>query len=233
MVQFDYARREMTVKLVYYGPAMSGKTTNLQQIHQQISDRARGRLMTLDTRDDRTLFFDLLPIALGQVGGLKLRLRLFTVPGQVMHNSTRKIVLQGADGVAFIADSQVAEIRANNESYTNLKANLREQGIEWTGFPAVIQFNKRDLPNVRSDDEIAALARAGPEPIYRAVALRGDGVLETFFGLLQLTWSALDQSLELKAKFGLDVDALCDAVHRQLGIDPGALATRVAPPGVR
>src|SRR5262245_18067137 len=184
MVQIDFQQREIAIKLVYYGPALSGKTTNLQQLHQRIDERSRGRLMTLDTRDDRTLFFDLLPITFRAASGLKLKLKLFTVPGQVMHNSTRKIVLQGADGVAFIADSQVAETRANNEAYQNLKGNLKQLGIDLRSFPTVIQFNKRDLPNIRSEKELSEVARNGPEPVYRAVALRGEGVLPTFYSLL-------------------------------------------------
>src|SRR5262249_8611943 len=133
MVQLDYGAREVAIKLVYYGPALSGKTTNLQQIHRRIDERSRGTLMTLDTRDDRTLFFDLLPISFRAASGLKVKLKLYTVPGQVMHNTTRKIVLQGADGVAFVADSQVSETRANNEAYANLRSNLREQGIDVRG----------------------------------------------------------------------------------------------------
>src|SRR5215831_20966409 len=203
MVQIDFGQREVAIKIVYYGPALSGKTTNLQQIHQRIDQRARGRLMTLDTRDDRTLFFDLLPIAFRAQSGLKVKLKLYTVPGQVMHNTTRKIVLQGADGVAFVADSQLSETRANNQSFSGLRSNLREQGIDVREFPTVIQFNKRDLPNIRTDDEIRQLARGGPEPIFPAIAIAGEGVMATFFGLLERTWDALEQKLAFRDKFGL------------------------------
>ena len=129
-MQLDFQARELTVKLVYYGPALSGKTTNLQAIHRLLSPEGRGRLMTLETRDDRTLFFDLLPLSFNTASGLTVRIKLFTVPGQVIHNSTRKLVLQGADGVAFIADSQIQEIRANQASFKDLRRNLRENGLE-------------------------------------------------------------------------------------------------------
>src|SRR4029077_13988818 len=149
----DFQARELTVKLVYYGPALSGKTTNLQAIHRLLNPDGRGRLMTLETRDDRTLFFDLLPLSLQTASGLTLRIKLFTVPGQVIHNSTRKLVLQGADGVAFIADSQTQEIRANQASFKDLRRNLRENGLDPGKMPLVIQYNKRDLPNIRTEDD--------------------------------------------------------------------------------
>src|SRR5947207_10628196 len=180
MVQLDFQRREMAIKLVYYGPALSGKTTNLQALHERIDPVARGRLLALDTKDDRTLFFDLLPIHFRAASGLIIKVKLFTVPGQVIHNSTRRIVLQGADGVAFIADSRVAETQHNNESYANLKANLKENGFDPAETPIVIQFNKRDLPGIRSDAELAKISERGKEPIYRACAITGIGVVETF-----------------------------------------------------
>jgi signal recognition particle receptor subunit beta len=218
MVQIDFGQRELTIKLVYYGPARSGKTTNLLKLHERIQEKARGRLMTLDTRDDRTLFFDLLPLTFGTTSGLRLKLKLFTVPGQVMHSSTRKIVLQGADGIAFIADSQVAETRANNDSYADLKSNLREQGVELRELPAVIQFNKRDLAEIRSDAEIDEMRKSGPEPIYTAVAMRGEGVASTFFGLLERTWDTLDRRFEFAAKFGVPRADFLSSVERHLGI---------------
>src|SRR5206468_10775214 len=141
------------IKIVYYGPALSGKTTNLQTLHRLVAQDQRTRLMTLETRDDRTLFFDLLPMTFRH-GDLSLRFKVFTVPGQVIHNATRRLVLQGADGVAFIADSQIAETHHNNESYANLKANLKENGFDPAEMPIVIQFNKRDLPGIRSDVEL-------------------------------------------------------------------------------
>jgi hypothetical protein len=203
-VQIDFSAREMTIKLVYYGPALSGKTTNLQALHSLTTDHTRGRLMTLDTRDDRTLFFDLLPLTFRSEQNFSVRLKLFTVPGQVIHASTRKMVLQGADGVAFIADSQLPETRNNSLAFRDLRNNLKEAGVELSTMPLVIQYNKRDLPNIRSDSEITQLARQGKEPVFCAIANRGEGVLETFVGLLLLTWRTLQATHDLASKFGLD-----------------------------
>ena len=216
MVQIDFQRREVTIKLVYYGPALSGKTTNLVALHERIAPTARGRLLALDTKDDRTLFFDLLPVIFKSTSGLTIKVKLFTVPGQVIHNSTRRLVLQGADGVAFIADSRVAETQHNNESYANLKANLRENGFDPTQMPIVIQFNKRDLPGIRSDAELAKIASRGREPIFKASALQGKGVVETFFGLLKLSWTGLDARYELATKFGIVRDEFIASLAEQL-----------------
>ncbi|MCA9630533.1 MAG: gliding motility protein, partial [Myxococcales bacterium] len=157
-MQLDFAARELTVKLVYYGPALSGKTTNLQALHQASDTESSGRLMTLETKDDRTLFFDLLPLTFKGTGGLSVRLKVFTVPGQVIHASTRRLVVQGADGVAFIADSQESETQHNAESFMDLKENLKANGLLLKQMPLIIQFNKRDLTDIRSDAEIAELA---------------------------------------------------------------------------
>ncbi len=206
MVQLDYQKREVAIKLVYYGPALSGKTTNLKQIHAFAAAQSVGRLMTLDTQNDRTLFFDLLPIHFRTSGGLSLKLKLYTVPGQVIHNSTRKVVLQGVDGVAFIADSQIAETQANNDAFVNLKQNLRDNGLQPDAVPVVIQFNKRDLASIRSDDELEKLAKKGREPIFKATAMQGEGVLQTFFGLARLTWQSLDDKYDFAGKFGISRD---------------------------
>jgi mutual gliding-motility protein MglA len=211
-VQIDFAAREMTIKLVYYGPALSGKTTNLQSLHALSTDDTRGRLMTLETRDDRTLFFDLLPLSFKSDRGFSVRLKLFTVPGQVIHASTRRLVLQGADGVAFIADSQLAETRNNAAAFLDLKENLRANGYELGKMPLVIQFNKRDMPNIRSEAEIAEQAKRGKEPVFAATATRREGVLETFVGLLYLTWHTLDAANDLRGKFGLERDKLFEEV---------------------
>jgi signal recognition particle receptor subunit beta len=216
-VQVDFKGREITIKLVYYGPAMSGKTSNLQALHKLVSQDQRTHLMTLETRDDRTLFFDLLPMTFRKAD-LSLRLKVFTVPGQVIHNATRRLVLQGVDGVAFIADSQVSETRANAESFVNLKQNLRESGIEMPRLPLVIQFNKRDLPSVRPDAELAALAARGKEPVFRAVAVRCEGVGETFVGLLNLVMRKLDAEAELGRKFGISSEAIVGEVCERLHI---------------
>jgi signal recognition particle receptor subunit beta len=216
MVQIDFQRREVAIKLVYYGPALSGKTTNLQQLHQRIDPSTRGRLLALDTKDDRTLFFDLLPIVFKSQSGLTIKVKLFTVPGQVIHNSTRRLVLQGADGVAFIADSRVAEVQHNNESYANLKANLKENGFDPAETPIVIQFNKRDLPGIRSDGDLAKIAARGKEPIYRASAIHGKGIVETFFGLVRLTWDRLDARYQLSGKFTISREDFLRSLATQL-----------------
>ncbi|MEB2311666.1 MAG: gliding motility protein [Sorangiineae bacterium] len=216
-MQLDFAARELTIKLVYYGPALSGKTSNLQALHRLADPGSTGRLMTLETRDDRTLFFDLLPLTFKSAGGLSIRLKVFTVPGQVIHASTRRLVLQGADGVAFIADSRATETDHNAESFMDLKENLKAHGLSLRQMPLVIQFNKRDLSGIRSDEEIAGLAAQGREPTYLAIATRGQGVVETFIGLLHLTYGALDAEHDLGKKFGFDADELLAQVARGLG----------------
>jgi signal recognition particle receptor subunit beta len=217
-LQLDFAARELTIKLVYYGPALSGKTTNLQAIHQLVTTEGRGRLMTLDTRDDRTLFFDLLPLSFSAGSGLNVRLKLFTVPGQVIHNATRRLVLQGADGVAFIADSQKSETKANAAAFVNLKQNLKDNGLDSSKIPLIIQFNKRDMPDVRPDEEIDLLAKKGKEPVFKAVATRGVGVLETFMGLMRATWEQLEDEHHLKSKFQLAPDSVMDSLSTRLGL---------------
>ncbi|MFI5302480.1 MAG: ATP/GTP-binding protein [Polyangiales bacterium] len=225
-VQLDFVARELTIKLVYYGPALSGKTSNLQAMHRLSSDSARGRLMTLDTRDDRTLFFDLLPLAF-KTGDLSLRIKLFTVPGQVIHSSTRRMVLQGADGVAFIGDSQLSESDANRVAFLDLRQNLKDNGIDLRKMPLVIQFNKRDLPAelIRSDAEIETLAKQGREPVYKASAIKGEGVLETFLGLLTMTWARLDSEHDFSNKFKIRSEDFTAGLVKQLGItgDPQRL----------
>jgi signal recognition particle receptor subunit beta len=217
-VQLDFKARELTVKLVYYGPALSGKTTNLQAIHRLLSPDGRGRLMTLETRDDRTLFFDLLPLTFNTASGLTVRIKLFTVPGQVIHNSTRKLVLQGADGVAFIADSQLQEIRANQASFKDLRRNLRENGLDPAKLPLVIQYNKRDLPNIRTEEEIRRMAAMGKEPTFLATATHGTGVAETFLGLVQNTWEHLEREHQLKERFGLSGSEVMEDLARRFGV---------------
>ncbi len=180
--------------------------------------------MTLETRDDRTLFFDLLPLSFKN-GDLSLRIKLFTVPGQVIHASTRKLVLQGADGVAFIADSQLSETENNRLAFLDLRHNLKENGLDLRKLPLVIQFNKRDLPIIRSDAELADQAKHGREPVYKAIATRGDGVVETFLGLLALTWHRLDQEHDFSNKFRVRSDTFVAALAQQLGVtgDPQRL----------
>ena len=222
-MQINFGGREIALKLVYYGPALSGKTTNLRSLHQLTSDEARGRLMTLETKDDRTLFFDMLPLMFRAEGvspssGMTLRIKIFTVPGQVLHASTRRLVLQGADGIAFIADSQVSETEHNAASFLDLRRNLSELSLSLKTMPVVIQFNKRDLPKVRSDEEIVALASRGREPVFKAAAVNGQGVLETFFGLLHMTWSKLEAEHKLAGMLGIEPDALLPMAAKQLGL---------------
>jgi mutual gliding-motility protein MglA len=216
-LQLDFSTRELTIKLVYYGPALSGKTTNLQALHKVVDTGATGRLMTLDTKDDRTLFFDLLPLNFKAKGGLSVRVKVFTVPGQAIHASTRRLVVQGADGVAFIADSQVAETQHNAEAFADLKKNLEANGLTLKNMPVIIQFNKRDMPNVRPQAELEELARRGREPVYAAVATKGIGVVESFVGLLQVTWQALTKVHDLDRKFGFEPDSFVQMVASKLG----------------
>jgi signal recognition particle receptor subunit beta len=225
-VQLDFQGRELTLKLVYYGPALSGKTTNLQAIHELVAPDLRGRLMTLETKDDRTLFFDLLPLVISAGKGLSVRIKLFTVPGQVLHNATRRLVLQGADGIAFIADSQRSETKANAAAFQNLRQNLVDNGIDAAKTPLVIQFNKRDMPGIRTDEEIDAMAAKGREPVFKAVALRGQGVIETLVGLVTITLNALEAEHQLAAKFGLHAGALVEDLRVRLTAPSAAEARR-------
>lgn len=217
MVYIDIQHREVTLKLVYYGPALSGKTTNLQQLHRLMGAQVGSELVSLDTRDDRTLFFDLLPLNFQTKGGLQIKLKLFTVPGQVIHNATRKIVLQGADGVAFIADSRVSETRHNNESFANLKQNLKENGLDADDIALVIQFNKRDLEGIRSDAQVDKIAAKGKEPIFKAIAIDGVGVKETFIGLADVTWDKLEKKYELSSRFEVDKEEFMSQLRGLFG----------------
>jgi signal recognition particle receptor subunit beta len=173
--------------------------------------------MTLETRDDRTLFFDLLPLSFNTASGLTVRIKLFTVPGQVIHNSTRKLVLQGADGVAFIADSQTQEIRANQASFKDLRRNLRENGLDPGKMPLVIQYNKRDLPNIRTEDDIKRMSAMGKERTFLATATHGTGVADTFLGLVEATWEHLEREHRLKERFGLDHREVVQDLGRRFG----------------
>jgi len=219
-LQLNFAAREVAIKLVYYGPALSGKTTNLKALYELTRPESRGRLMTLETKDDRTLFFDMLPLVFrtdAEAGGMSLRVKVFTVPGQVVHISTRRLVLQGADGVAFVADSQVSETENNAASFLDLRDNLKELGRSMKEVPLVIQFNKRDLPNIRSEAEIEELARRGREPVYLASAVQGLGVVECFFGLLERAWDRLETEHDLTEKLGMSPAAFLDAAAANLG----------------
>jgi signal recognition particle receptor subunit beta len=202
-VQLNHAQRELTVKIVYYGPGLSGKTTNLQLIHARTSPDVRGRLLTVETHDDRTLFFDLLPVFFNTAAGFKVKVKLFTVPGQVIHNATRRIVLQNADAVAFIADSRRSAAQDNNSYWKNLQENMRENGLDAGGVPVVIQYNKRDLPDTKTDQEIEETRKKGKEVVIGAVAIRGEGVLETLHAVLQQAYRSLDARANLQRNIQL------------------------------
>jgi signal recognition particle receptor subunit beta len=185
-------RREINIKIVYYGPALSGKTTNLVQIHSRIDPKLRGDLVSLKTREDRTIFFDFLQLELGRIEGLKPRFNLYTVPGQVRYVASRKLVLQGADGVVFVADSQ-AELRRNNiRAMRNLQHNLRELGCNPAEFPMVVQFNKRDLPGAVPEALLSADLGRNGVPCFSSVATEGVGVFDTLKAIVRLvlaeTW---------------------------------------------
>ncbi len=192
MVFFNYATMQMAAKIVYYGPGLCGKTTNLHYIYAKTSPQSRGEMVSLETETDRTLFFDLLPIDVGVIGGFKTRLQLYTIPGQVFYNTTRKLVLKGVDGLVFVADSQMAMQDANGESFHNLRENLAEIGLKLEDIPLVIQLNKRDLPNVAPADEM--IARLDPDGKYgnmESIAATGVGVFETLKLISKLTLRTL------------------------------------------
>ena len=197
----NYSTREITSKIVYYGPGRSGKTTNLQYIYGQVPEDRRGRMVSLATETDRTLFFDFLPLDLGTISGFQTRFQLYTVPGQVYYDATRKLVLQGADGVVFVADSQRAQAEENVESFRNLQVNLLEQGVDPRQIPIVLQYNKRDLPEVMSVDELDDLLNYRDLPRYEARALAGAGVFDTLRGISELVLRRLSQ------RFGRTVTA--------------------------
>jgi len=171
--------REINCKIVYYGPGLGGKTTNLQYLYDITNAENKGKLISLATETDRTLFFDFLPIDLGQIRGLRTRFHLYTVPGQVFYDASRKLILRGVDGVVFVADSQEERLDANLESLTNLDQNLKEHGFDLGKLPYVLQLNKRDLPNTMPVEQLSKLLLTRGEPVFEAVAIRGSGVLET------------------------------------------------------
>ncbi|HEU0012395.1 MAG TPA: GTPase domain-containing protein [Longimicrobium sp.] len=189
----NYSTREITSKIVYYGPGRSGKTTNLQYVHSQVPEDRRGRMVSLATETDRTLFFDFLPLELGTISGFQTRFQLYTVPGQVYYDATRKLVLQGADGVVFVADSQRAQMQENVESFRNLQVNLLEQGVDPRTIPIVLQYNKRDLPDVMSVEEMDDLLNYRDLPRFEAQALGGVGVFDTLKGISELVLRRLSQ----------------------------------------
>jgi mutual gliding-motility protein MglA len=179
MSMINYASREINCKIVYYGPGLCGKTTNLEYIYSKVSPDTRGKLISLATETERTLFFDFLPVDLGSIRGFKTRFHLYTVPGQVYYNASRKLILKGVDGVVFVADSQVERLDANIESMHNLYENLQEYGLDLREVPFVIQYNKRDLPNTAGVEELQRNLNPTGVAAYEAVGTRGIGVFDT------------------------------------------------------
>ncbi len=189
----NYSSREINCKIVYYGPGLCGKTTNLQYIYSKTNPDLKGKMISLATETERTLFFDFLPLALGQIRGFKTRFHLYTVPGQVFYDASRKLILKGVDGVVFVADSQVERMEANLESIDNLKANLGEQGYDLTKVPLVIQYNKRDLPNAAPLDEMRRTLNPRGTPDFEAAAPVGRGVFETLKAIAREVLNDLKQ----------------------------------------
>jgi len=191
MVLFNYSTKELTAKVVYYGPGLCGKTTNLQWIHEKLPIKNKGKMLSLATETDRTLFFDFLPIEIGTIRGMRTRIQLYTVPGQVFYNATRRMVLKGADAVCFVADSQEAMLDANLESYENMRQNLEANEIDADEIPVVLQYNKRDLPNALPIEILNERMNPLNAPFYEAVAVKGVGVEDTLKAVTKLVFKAL------------------------------------------
>jgi mutual gliding-motility protein MglA len=187
MTFVNYASREINCKIVYYGPGLCGKTTNIQYIYDKTNPTAKGRLISLATETDRTLFFDFLPLDLGTVKGFKVRFHLYTVPGQVFYDASRKLILKGVDGVIFVADSQVERMDANEESIYNLRKNLKEQGYDLMTLPYALQLNKRDLTNIVPVDELVRKLKVKQEPVFEGIASKGIGVFDTLKAVAKQT----------------------------------------------
>ena len=191
MSMINYASREINCKIVYYGPGLCGKTTNLQYVYAKTNPDAKGKMISLATETERTLFFDFLPLSLGEIRGFKTRFHLYTVPGQVFYDASRKLILKGVDGVVFVADSQIERMEANLESVENLRVNLAEHGYDLDRIPYVVQYNKRDLPNAATVDELRRLLNGRGVPDYEAVAPTGVGVFDTLKAVAKLVLQEL------------------------------------------
>ncbi|HET6412897.1 MAG TPA: ADP-ribosylation factor-like protein [Anaeromyxobacter sp.] len=187
----NYSSREINCKIVYYGPGLCGKTTNLQYVYAKTNPEAKGKMISLATETERTLFFDFLPLSLGEIRGFKTRFHLYTVPGQVFYDASRKLILKGVDGVVFVADSQIERMEANLESLENLRVNLQEQGYDLNRIPYVVQLNKRDLPNIATAEELHRLINPRSVPEFQAVAPTGVGVFDTLKAVAKLVLTEL------------------------------------------
>ena len=225
MVLFNAATKELTAKIVYYGPGLCGKTTNLTQIYGDLPDNERGKMLSLNTETDRTLFFDFLPINLGNIKGIKTRIQLYTVPGQVFYDTTRKLVLRGADAAVFIADSQAPMLDSNKESFQNLIDNLAEQGIELSKFPHVIQWNKRDTPNAMPIEMLNREINRFGVPTFEACATSGDGVHETLEGISKIVLNSLSDKYGGSPFEGGESSNLPPAQIDDSGTSDGTLGT--------
>jgi len=249
VVVVSYSGKEINAKLVYYGAGLCGKTTNLEAIYEAVPDTSRGKMVSMKTQSDRTLFFDLLPLDLGEIMGFKTRFLLYTVPGQVFYNATRKLVLKGADAIVFVADSEVGKMEENKESLQNLRANLAEYNLSLDEIPWVLQFNKRDLPNLYTVEELNAELNPGNKvPSFEAIATKGKGVFETFRGVSHLLMEKVTKDLR-RTPFGAPAGSRAAAapasgpapaaapVPRPSAAEPPrpsagpVLAPRQAPPG--
>jgi mutual gliding-motility protein MglA len=208
VVVVSYSGKEINAKLVYYGAGLSGKTTNLEAIYEAVPESSRGKMVSMKTQSDRTLFFDLLPLDLGEIMGFRTRFLLYTVPGQVFYNATRKLVLKGADAIVFVADSEVGKMEENKDSLANLKANLAEYKLSLDEIPWVIQYNKRDLPNLYTMEELDAELNPGNAvPSFEAVATQGKGVFETFRGISHLLMERVTKDLRRSPTSGSSMSA--------------------------
>lgn len=214
MAELDENSRRLTVKIVYYGPALSGKTTNLIFLYNSIDPVACGDMMSIETKGDRTLFFDLLPLGVKTKSGMIVVFKLFTVPGQVAHDATRKTVLSRADGVVFVADSRISQAMNNMESFENLENNIRQLGMDVDRLPLVVQFNKRDLEDIEPEQDILDLWKPTGIPVCFATALHGHGVLDTLEIILEKIYRSLDPLFGLAERYGVDPEAFLLPVRR-------------------
>jgi len=229
MVLFNYSTKELTAKIVYYGPGLCGKTTNLQYIHGNLPGNVKGKMLSLATKTDRTLFFDFLPIDLGEIRGMKTRVQLYTVPGQVFYNETRKLVLKGADGIVFVADSQEQMLSANVESFKNLEENLRGHGLTLADMPHVIQFNKRDLPKLATIEQLNQSMNKYNAPFYESVATTGIGIQDTLKAITKLVLLHLTRKYDPRAGSSARAEAAQPTQAVAAAPVPGPAETQAIP----
>jgi signal recognition particle receptor subunit beta len=230
MVFLNYTAMQMTAKIVYYGPGLCGKTTNLAWIHGRTAPRSRGDMVSLETEADRTLFFDLLPLDVGVIGGMKVRLQLYTVPGQVFYNATRRLVLKGVDGVVFVADSQVPAAEPNEESLSNLRQNLEELGLDLHAVPLVFQYNKRDLRNILPIATLQEALNPAGAPSFEAAAVHGVGVFETLKEISRLSLDSIRAKVAEEKRSGSAGTARKAPAHAAPAAIPPAPTPPVAEP---